>query len=588
MMNRGFLTVFFVCFSFIPFLKSQSFEIFKICENDGIVSLGWETFNDTCSGFNFYTLHLQKTPNSNFKVVDTFDSPSQNKVNYAPNNLNNIRQWKYFVKIHRDCFNDSFPFSDTGEMDKTKPDPLEFDSISVRNGNAVLGWSPKSSKDVQGYNIYYVNDQGQTLKVDTVFGAENTFYIDSSVGNPENGFEKYRIGAFDSCFNASPISIGTHRTIFLEKNEDSCRGTIELKWEDYKGWDVDKFGIYVEKAGGDPQKIKEVDGDTFRTVLTSLGKSNTFKGFVRAFDESGERTSSSNIVNFKSFGVSEPGYTYIREVSVKDSNNHLVWFIENAVPLEGFEIYRGETLTGMDLFKEVNYEGGKKFEFVDSQAEVLDKSYFYQVKAKGICGNVVDESNWVKSIFLEVRKKNDFRDLRWNSYQGFDGGLAKYDIQRLERGKNGNSWVAFAQSPRDLLDVEDTKTYDSFPARGVCYRIKAYENNENQYGFKGISFSNVNCVFGKPIVYVPNAFFPAGKNKAFRPKGLYIDHQKSNMTIFNRWGQKIFETSNLEEGWSGRTESGDLAPSGVYFYRIKIVGKNNFTEIKKGDVTLLR
>jgi gliding motility-associated-like protein len=92
-------------------------------------------------------------------------------------------------------------------------------------------------------------------------------------------------------------------------------------------------------------------------------------------------------------------------------------------------------------------------------------------------------------------------------------------------------------------------------------------------------------------IWVPNAFTPNadGNNDKFvsianRPIPKY------EMSIFNRWGQRVFYTTKYAEGWDG-THNNDGTPLdlGNYYYRIKYtceMGKKEM--IFQGDVTLIR
>lgn len=72
--------------------------------------------------------------------------------------------------------------------------------------------------------------------------------------------------------------------------------------------------------------------------------------------------------------------------------------------------------------------------------------------------------------------------------------------------------------------------------------------------------------------YVPNAFSPNGdgQNDKFNGTGTGIVTYK--MSIFNRWGERVFETLSLGEAWDGSTahEPGSKAPEGVYIYVIRL------------------
>jgi gliding motility-associated-like protein len=90
---------------------------------------------------------------------------------------------------------------------------------------------------------------------------------------------------------------------------------------------------------------------------------------------------------------------------------------------------------------------------------------------------------------------------------------------------------------------------------------------------------------------VPNSFTPDGNgvNDYFLPRQLLSKGVVSfQMTIWNRWGQTVFETINKNgRGWDGRFND-KSQPMGVYIYEIKVVFKNGREESYTGNVTLIR
>ena len=73
----------------------------------------------------------------------------------------------------------------------------------------------------------------------------------------------------------------------------------------------------------------------------------------------------------------------------------------------------------------------------------------------------------------------------------------------------------------------------------------------------------------EPVVqyFLPNAFTPNydGKNEVYKPEGLSEGVSFYSLTIWSRWGESLFETSNPEEGWNGRkNNAGQELPVGVY------------------------
>lgn len=91
------------------------------------------------------------------------------------------------------------------------------------------------------------------------------------------------------------------------------------------------------------------------------------------------------------------------------------------------------------------------------------------------------------------------------------------------------------------------------------------------------------------IFQVPNAFVPGNaqvNNGTFKivRRG---EVELLRFTIYNRWGNKVFETTDINQGWDGRF-NGEAQPAGVYVYIIE--GRLNTGRVVslKGNVTLLR
>lgn len=87
-------------------------------------------------------------------------------------------------------------------------------------------------------------------------------------------------------------------------------------------------------------------------------------------------------------------------------------------------------------------------------------------------------------------------------------------------------------------------------------------------------------------LFIPNAFTP-GKpiNNVFRVYGSGIyDFQ---LFIYDRWGVLVFSTNDMEKGWDGTFKS-EVAPTGVYAYKILYKNTSNQNKQQAGSLTLLR
>jgi gliding motility-associated-like protein len=87
--------------------------------------------------------------------------------------------------------------------------------------------------------------------------------------------------------------------------------------------------------------------------------------------------------------------------------------------------------------------------------------------------------------------------------------------------------------------------------------------------------------------YVPNAFSPNGdgNNDVLEVYGRGL--AKVDLTIFNRWGEKVFDSNNQWQGWDGNYK-GIESPAGVYTYYVEAIYLNGKTKEKKGTITIIR
>ena len=91
----------------------------------------------------------------------------------------------------------------------------------------------------------------------------------------------------------------------------------------------------------------------------------------------------------------------------------------------------------------------------------------------------------------------------------------------------------------------------------------------------------------EPNIFVPNAFTPNGdgKNDVLYVRGSFIE--KINFMIYDRWGEKVFESNDVKKGWDGTFRKKELDPA-VYAYYLEVdcIGGKKF--FKKGNISLLR
>jgi gliding motility-associated-like protein len=136
----------------------------------------------------------------------------------------------------------------------------------------------------------------------------------------------------------------------------------------------------------------------------------------------------------------------------------------------------------------------------------------------------------------------------------------------------GDGDTSNLENPKHIFDA--TATYN------VCL------NAANDVGCSDDTCIEVRSLI-KPLVDVPSAFTPGkfGANSSIKVVGFGIKEMDWN--IYNRWGQKVYESNSLKSAWDG-TYKGKLQPMDVYSYTLKVTFSNGQKVTKTGDITLLR
>lgn len=156
------------------------------------------------------------------------------------------------------------------------------------------------------------------------------------------------------------------------------------------------------------------------------------------------------------------------------------------------------------------------------------------------------------------------------------------------------NWT-FILGVADAVSNEPNPTYTFPMGQGGIYPVTLAVVDTN--GCESQVTRNVE-IFDFFNVFIPNAFTPNndGFNDLWAVYGTDIDPDRFEMSVFNRWGEEVFHTTDLDEGWVGQSDDDKLDPGtwyysmdGVYAYRIVLYSEstNEKREIK-GFINLTR
>lgn len=498
----------------------------------------------------------------------------------------------YYIEIQdQNCVHRS-QISGATFSDQTPPNIASMSNVSIDtlSGNTVIQWQPSNSPDTYGYVVYVTDPLTNFLiELDTLWGAANTTYtyLESYDGGPLN----YTVAAFDSCpspfgapFNLSARDPNLQSTIFLEVLPAICGGNIALDWTAYEGWVVERYQVY-SSVNGEAWTITPVGLEQVYNYQSNAGESISF--IVQAVHADGRSSfSHKRVITMEAAEI--PDYHFIEYASVDYINKtvKISYTLDPTVPVSRFELQKKVDGVFVKIAETANVTSD--WEFEDTDVNVDAQSYAYRVYYYDTCDMRSVASNVANTILAQAQMNQTelLSYLNWTPYTVFNGSTVHYNIYRRLEEPFSEPFVG--QTAVNTLSFQDN-IYDLETNGLVCYVIQANEGF-NLKGERNIAYSNEVCLEVEPLLYVPNAFIPDGEyNVIFQPVMRNVDVNSYQMAIFDRWGQTIFQTNDVNEGWGGNVNrSTKNAPSGVYNYIISFDLGYGEQFVKRGHVTLVR
>ncbi len=253
-----------------------------------------------------------------------------------------------------------------------------------------------------------------------------------------------------------------------------------------------------------------------------------------------------------------------------------------------YVFYRSEG--GTSNFTNVHESTQNRFD--DRSVEPTKQQYCYKVAYKDGCGRESDLSPAYCSILLTSSKANT---LNWTPAAEITPAIKSisYIIETIDENDN----ITDADLSTNLQEnvgglIENLLNLNT---NGEAkFRVKALVTLNILIGGSIVAFpvqvySNTYTFITPAQLYIPTAFSPNedGVNDKFEAKGRYI--VQFNLEVYDRWGNVIFESSDLGTGWNGTASDGITpAPPGNYGFKVYGLDPAGQKFEKVGSVTLIR
>ncbi len=450
--------------------------------------------------------------------------------------------------------------------DQAPPQPIiETVTVDINTGDVIVYWYPVNVPDLNFYRIQHIT--GSFLNVGNVPGGGLTEFVYQDAST--NASNTLGVIAFDDCNN--DISFGqSATTMFAEASYTECELDAMVSWSPYEGWDedVEKYVIRAEVDGLEDLAMGEVDGESL-FFLAEVEPNREYCFYIEAHSNGDQRVSHSN---FACIGTTYPviiDYNYISSVNTISDSRIQVDLQQDVLGMgTTYELFRsreGASFVSKGVFQQTNQP---VLTYVDNDVDARNLKYRYKWVAYDGCGALISESNVSRNIVLTaIADSRELRNLiEWNSYIGWEGGVNEYQVWRKLGSEE--EFSVYANLNGNTLILEDDVEPFMMNEGEFCYMIAAREGS-NSFGNGAVSRSNISCATQPPIMWIPSGIVLNGmpENRVFKPVAGFIDFESYRMEIITKWGEKIFQSSDIEDGWDG-TYRGNTVREDFYQYII--------------------
>lgn len=441
--------------------------------------------------------------------------------------------------------------------------PSTVDQIMVLNTDPVAGSISVDYTLIPDNNyLVEIRDQNQNTFniIDTINQALNpTNYIIENL-NTANNYYCVSITAFDPCDgDRKQSNIGCSVTIEVTAEDQQNVVDWESNSNNFLNYTIYKDGSALSNIVS--QAINQyVDDDVIcGNIYQYQVTMRELNGFLSISDTA--------YVTAISSDVPDP----IENISatVIDQDIMLSWQVPQNFVADGYFISRstdGVSYQVLDTLTTTDY--------LDPELFTQSTQYYYRIIYYDACGNLSEPSIIASPILLV----SDFdKTITWSDYEGWVDGVSEYILEKYD--DNGQLIESISLG----LSTTYQEDQSSNPYQYIYYKVIAIPVDN----INGSVESNILEIIYRSKVAFPNAFSPDGDglNDIFNFESRYIMAVK--MLIYNRWGELIYQTSDVDKGWDG-TAQGRPAPMGTYIHHTELTDDMGITFVKSGEIVLIR
>jgi gliding motility-associated-like protein len=470
------------------------------------------------------------------------------------------------------------------------PDVIKV-SYNISNNYVQIHWNPSTSSDVTSYEVWFASMNAVdgrigfekvpgTGRISSTEPLQMEFYHSDAQKNSMG----YYIRAYNN-LNKYSNNTFCDSTVFLKAVFDSCSSSITLEWNDYNAWrnSVANYKIFGKTDNNNYKLYGSVPEGQNTFTINNIEPNSQYHLYILTTNKNSGDSVFSFRADIETNMTANPDTIISNFGTVSGGHPLLRFTVDETSQLSRYVLVRSLSPSAQYDSLTLIQTDGDVIEYTDESVSSAQQAYYYKLNALNNCDAIVKSSPIAGTIYLNALADGATVNLSWNEYIDWYNGVANYILERKINAQNYE--VLHSAQSLSYSDQSFENQGNNLVGSEICYKVTAYENKISD---AASSVSNEVCVsLDMNVRFEFDAFVPgSAENNSFGPTMDFIP-ESIKLSIFNRWGNLVFESSDIYNlRWDGSFKN-QPADQGVYRYQLEYKNENGKTVVQHGNVTVV-
>ena len=519
-------------------------------------TLFWEEPTDACGPLGRIEVFAARDPAGPFEALGGIGAGLGPFYALSPDQVGARYDFFYVEAVYPSCSPDRSDPSNT--LDGTPLAVPRILSIDRTPTGTRIDWERPADTRVTKYYIYRETGQGTTL-IDSVLNGVTEYFEPGT--QTEGAPAVYYISSLDDC-NSSSFNSTQFSTVLATATRDACSGRLEVRLDLAATWPFAfTTAELVRQRLSGPADVVTVAAPDTAFSIADVAPDSAYTLKVILNDADGGFTAALPIDLSAAEFVAEDSIE-VAQVSYEEDGWRLRWRWEPRAAYRDtrYAIRRGDEVIEAGTDPSLDDDPSPSV-LLPVDAGFDWSEALVTVASTDGCGVTRTSAPARPGIVRPAEVAPTGVLVEWSLPQAPPASPTSWALRFADETVGSRLLLETDAATQYLHDVTDVGF------REVCYQTVTEVQLPAllRRGAETTQWRSAPaCALRSPRVYLPTGFAPEGFTLEYRPKISLTEGLAYRLDVYDRWGKRLFRSTDPFAGWSGRGEGGAIAPAGIY------------------------